>query len=174
MQLNRIVILGNAGSGKSSLARKLGQKLSSPIVHLDRLFWGPNWTKPVADEFRNKVIEAISDSRWICEGNYSRRTFDLRLPKADLIIWLNTPRLTCLKRVLIRTFRNEQRPDLPDDCSEKIDLEFLSFLRYIWHFDQKYRPLIEAERQAMGPNVPVIYLNSEVQVFDFIKKITES
>ena len=129
MHLNRIIILDNAGSGKSSLARKLSETLSSPVIHLDRLFWEPNWSKPVADEFRNKVSEAISGPRWICEGNYHRRTFDLRLPKADLIIWLDTPRITCLKRVIFRTLRNAQRTDLPDGCSEKMNRDFLLFLK---------------------------------------------
>lgn len=168
MHLNRIIILGNAGSGKSTLARKLGEVLSSPVIHLDRLFWGANWTKPAAEEFRSKVSEAISGTHWICEGNYHRRTFDLRLPKADLIIWLDTPRLTCLKRVIFRTLRNKKRSDLPDGCSEKVNPEFLSFLKYVWHFDQKERPAIETERRLRGAAVPVIHLRNTTEINDFI------
>ena len=167
----RIAILGNAGSGKSSLARALAATLSSPVIHLDRLFWKANWQKPNADEFRAQVAEAISGPSWICEGNYHRRTFDLRLPKTDLIIWLNTPRLTCLKRVMIRTLRNEQRTDLPDGCSEKLDREFLSFLRYVWDFDQTERPMIEAERKAQGTEIPVIYLSDNTQIHEVIDTI---
>ncbi len=171
MQLNRIIILGNAGSGKSTLARQLGTVLEVPVIHLDKLFWEPDWTKPEASEFRAKVRAAVSGSRWICEGNYHRRTFDLRLPKADLVIWLNTPRLTCLKRVLIRTLRNEPRPDLPEGCSERMNREFLLFLRYVWQFDQKDRPAIEAERVVQGANVPVVSLNNKAEIHAFLQQV---
>lgn len=90
--MQRIVILGNAGSGKSTLARTLGQRLNLPVVHLDTLFWEPGWVEPDADQFRTRVHEAINADSWVCEGNYARRTFDLRLPRTDLIIWLDTPR----------------------------------------------------------------------------------
>ncbi|HHT4232863.1 TPA: AAA family ATPase, partial [Klebsiella pneumoniae] len=115
----RIIILGNAGSGKSTLSRILGEMLNYPVTHLDRLFWRPGWLKPESEEFREKVTESVLDTVWINEGNYARRTFDLRLSRADLVIWLNTPRITCLFRVLIRSFLNKSRTDLPDGCSEK-------------------------------------------------------
>jgi adenylate kinase family enzyme len=110
--MQRIVILGNAGSGKSTLARALGQRLNLPVVHLDTLFWEPDWVEPDAEQFRTRVREAITTDSWVCEGNYARRTFDLRLPRADLIIWLDTRRLTCFARVIRRSIMNRPRPDL--------------------------------------------------------------
>ena len=86
--MQRIVILGNAGSGKSTLARDLGRRLNLSVVHLDRLFWEPNWVEADNEVFRARVRQAIASDRWVCEGNYARRTFDLRLPRADLIICL--------------------------------------------------------------------------------------
>jgi adenylate kinase family enzyme len=97
--MQRIVILGNAGSGKSTLARQVGERLHLPVVHLDKLFWGPGWSKPQNEAFRARVNEALSGDGWVCEGNYHRQTFDLRLPRADLVVWLNTPRLACLRRL---------------------------------------------------------------------------
>ncbi|VVP60929.1 hypothetical protein [Pseudomonas fluorescens] len=117
--MQRIVILGNAGSGKSTLA--LGMRLGLPVVHLDTLFWEPDWVEPDAEQFRARVSEAVAPTAWICEGNYARRTFDLRLPCADLIIWLDTPRLTCFTRVILRSVMNLPRPDLAAGCTEKLD-----------------------------------------------------
>lgn len=171
MRPERIIILGNAGSGKSTLSRMLGERLNYPVTHLDRLFWGPGWLKPDAEEFREKVMESVLAAVWISEGNYARRTFDLRLSRADLVIWLNTPRITCLFRVLIRSLLNKPRSDLPDGCSEKINYEFLEFLRYVWCFDTRDRPEIERLRIKLGSDVPVIYLHNRKQIKNFLSDI---
>lgn len=169
--MQRIVILGNAGSGKSTLARALGQRLNLPVVHLDTLFWEPGWTEPDADQFRQRVREAVPTDTWVSEGNYARRTFDLRLPKADLVIWLDTPRHVCLPRVMLRSLLNRRRPDRPQGCRDKLDREFLTFLKFIWTFDRDYRPGIDAVRLATAPQVPVVHLGSPVQVAAFLERL---
>ena len=45
---NRVIIVGNSGSGKSTLAREMGERLGLPVVHLDKLFWLPNWIESSA------------------------------------------------------------------------------------------------------------------------------
>ncbi|MDU9391810.1 AAA family ATPase [Pseudomonas sp. zfem002] len=156
--MQRIVILGNAGSGKSTLARQLGQRLGVPVVHLDRLFWEPDWIEADTTLFRQRVREAVASDTWVCEGNYARKTFDLRLPRADLVIWLDTPRPTCLRRVILRSLLNRPRPDLPQGCRERIDKAFFEFLKYVWTFDRDYRPFIDQVRLAVAAQVPVIHL----------------
>jgi adenylate kinase family enzyme len=164
----RTVILGNAGSGKSTLARVLGERLSCSVVHLDRLFWRPKWKEPEPMDFRRRVANAISGPEWICEGNYSRRTFDLRLPRADLVIWMDTPRATCLRRVVVRNLLRRPRPDMPVGCSERLNKEFITFLRFVWTFDRDYRPKIENERLRLGAHVPVVRLSSKSQIHSFL------
>lgn len=169
--MQRIVILGNAGSGKSTLARALGRRLDLPVVHLDKLFWEPGWVEPDAEQFRTRVTEAIATNAWVCEGNYARRTFDLRLPHADLIIWLDTPRLTCITRVILRSVMNRPRADLAAGCSEKLDREFLTFLKFVWNFDRDYRPGIEAVRLAIGPHISTLHLRSSRQIGEFLNSL---
>ncbi|HZC15133.1 MAG TPA: hypothetical protein VE309_00075 [Caulobacteraceae bacterium] len=167
--MRRIVILGNAGSGKSTLARRLGQRLNLPVVHLDVLFWEPGWTKPDNEAFRARVRASMTDDGWISEGNYVGRTFDLRLPLADLVIWLNTPRLTCLRRVIVRSALARPRADLAAGCKEGLlDPDFAEFLRYTWDYDRKSRPRIEAAREAIAPDVPVVHLRGMQQIDAFL------
>ncbi|MHC8314660.1 P-loop NTPase family protein [Pseudomonas sp. LB3P31] len=137
-------------------------------------FWEPDWVEPDAEQFRERVRRAITPDVWVCEGNYARRTFDLRLPRADLIIWLDTPRLTCFARVVRRSVMNRPRPDIPAGCSEKLDREFLTFLKYVWHFDRGYRPGIEAVRQATGPQIPVVHLRGTRQIDAFLDGLAGS
>lgn len=166
--MQRIVILGNAGSGKSTLAREIGQRLDVPVVHLDPLFWEPGWVEPDDEAFRERVRQAIAGDAWVSDGNYSQRTFDLRLPRADLIIWLETPRLTCLRRVITRSALNRPRPDLPAGCTERLDKAFLGFLKYVWHFDRVNRPASAARRMAIAPQIPVIHLSGTRQISVFV------
>lgn len=172
--MQRIVILGNSGSGKSTLARELGMRLDLSVVHLDTLFWAAGWVEPEPQQFRDRVQAAVAPDAWVCEGNYARRTFDLRLPRADLIIWLDTPRLTCLRRVIMRSVLNRPRPDLPAGCTERLDREFLNFLRYVWHFDQEQRPFMETARLAIAPSTPIIRLRGARQVAQFLDGLSFS
>lgn len=169
--MQRIVILGNAGSGKSTLARALGKRLNLPAVHLDTLFWEPGWVEPDAEQFRARVRKALTPEAWICEGNYARRTFDLRLPRTDLIIWLDTSRLTCFTRVIRRSVMNRPRADLATGCTEKLDRAFLTFLNFVWHFDRGYRPGIEAVRLTIGPQIPVMHLRGSRQIRAFLDSL---
>lgn len=162
--MQRIVILGNAGSGKSTLARRIGGALDLPVVHLDLLFWGARWTEPDPEVFRRRVASAVSADRWVCEGNYSLRTFDLRLPRADVVIWLDTPRSICLQRVLRRRASGRTRTDLPPGCVERLDAQFLTFLGYVWSFDRVTRPGIEAQRLVHGARVPTVHLRGRRQI----------
>lgn len=166
--MQRVVILGNGGSGKSTFARALGKRLGLPVVHLDQLFWEPGWVEPDAEQFRTRVSRAIAADSWVCEGNYARRTFDLRLPRADLIIWLDTPRLTCFTRVIMRSVLDRPRPDRAAGCSEKLDR---AFLKFVWNFDRGYRTGIEAVRLAIGPQIPVVHLRCRREVAEFLDRL---
>ena len=170
-QWHRLIILGNAGSGKSTLARRIGKHLGLPVVHLDVLFWEPGWNEPEIKVFGERVREALVGDQWVCEGNYAKKTFDLRLSRADAVIWLDTPRMTCTRRVLMRSALNKPRPDLPFGCSEKLDADFLKFLRFTWNFDRDIRPGIERQRREVGPAVPVIHLSGEATIAAFLQSI---
>ena len=137
--MERVVILGCSGTGKSTLARRLGAKTGLPVVHLDALFWEPGWRESDPAVFRQRVTEALAGGRWITDGIFNSKTFDLRLPQADLIIWIEQPLALRLWRVTWRALRyqGQTRPDMGPDCPEKSDLEFL---KYIWNFDRKNRP----------------------------------
>ena len=164
LRLRRIVILGCAGSGKSTVARELGKRLELPVVHLDALYWRPGWQEPDTASFRARTAAAVAGDEWISEGNY-RETFDLRLPRADIVIILEAPRWLRLLRVLRRTLVARTGPDLPAGCPEHWDWKFL---RFIWRFDKVTWPRIEAARIAHGREAPVIRLRTKRQVSAFM------
>ena len=145
--MERILIIGCGGAGKSTLARQLGEKLELPVVHLDKLFWKPGWVEESFEEFDRKLAIELEKTRWIMDGNFNR-TMPQRLSKCDTIIYLDFSRWACLWGVVRRiiTTYGTVRPDMGDGCPERFDL---NFLRWVWNYNRdkrqrNYRLLNEA------------------------------
>jgi adenylate kinase family enzyme len=116
--MRRIIVVGCEGSGKTSLALKLGGKLGLPVVHLDVLYWRPGWKASDQASFRVRVADAVAGEGWVVDGSFSGLAFDLTLARADTLIVIERPRWLCLWRIARRsTFdRDVTRPDLPEGC----------------------------------------------------------
>lgn len=154
-----MLVVGCSGGGKSTLARALSAALDLPYISMDRaFFWLPGWVLRERSQIREMIGEAVAQERWIMDGT-SPGTFDLRLPRADLVIWLRLPRLACLANVVRRRIRyaGRTRPEMAEGCPEKLDLEFL---RYIWSFEEKMSPQIDAALRSGDGSPPVFVLTS--------------
>src|SRR5712671_211419 len=120
--MQRILVMGSSGSGKSTFARRLSEITGIPMVSLDALYWKPGWVPSDAAEFEQRVTEAAGHSRWIFDGNYtSHGAGDLRRGVADVVIWFDLPRSTCTVGILTRIARSygRVRPEMADGCPEK-------------------------------------------------------
>lgn len=128
----RIMIMGSPGSGKSTFSRQLADITGIPLIHLDKVFWNSGWVETPKEEWVKKQAALISGDRWIIDGNYGG-TIDIRLEKADTVIYFELSKFVCLTSYLKRVITNmgKARPDMPEGCIEKIDYEFM---KYIWNF----------------------------------------
>lgn len=132
-EYNRIIIVGNNGSGKSFLSEKLSSITGLPLVHLDALFWLSNWKMPSKDVWKMKNIELISEEKWILDGNVNHGgTMEMRFVAADLIIFLDINRFICLASVLVRN--GKKRSDTTQYRNEKFDNAFYNFCKGIWNY----------------------------------------
>jgi adenylate kinase family enzyme len=100
------------------------------------------------------------------DGNFSD-TFDLRMPRADSLIWLDYSRTTCIRRVLLRAARDHGRskPDLPEGCPEQFDAKLL---RWVWDFPAKHRPEIPKAIARYGTHLNVVRLTTDRDVAEFL------
>lgn len=103
--MQRVVIFGTTGSGKSWLADRLAARFGLRVIELDALFWGPNWQPAPPDLFRHRIEREIRDGTWIVVGNYGQEVRDLAWRAADTLIWLDLPFPLVMSRLLQRTIR---------------------------------------------------------------------
>lgn len=102
--MNRVNVVGTTGSGKTTLARQLAERLHVPHVELDALHWEPNWIEAPNAVFRARVEAALAGDRWTCDGNYSA-VRDIVWSRADTIVWLDYS----LPVTFVRLFRRTNR-----------------------------------------------------------------
>ncbi|MEE1878430.1 topology modulation protein [Altererythrobacter litoralis] len=127
--LQRVLIVGPCGAGKSTFGFALAEAAGLPLFHMDRLNWKPGWIESTDEELRARLREVVAGERWIIEGTYGG-TLDERLPGADTVVYLDYPIPLCFWRVLKRilTWRGRARPDMPEGCPERLDLSFLLYV----------------------------------------------
>lgn len=169
--MNRILVIGSAGSGKSTLSRQLGESLRLPVVHLDRYYWKPNWIPTPNEEWDQFVIEASNQEQWIMDGNYTR-TLDLRLRRADAVLFLDMPRWLCIYRILKRRiqYNGKTRPDLNEECTEKIDW---AFFKWVWNYRKRSRAKVIETLESVKEHKVVVMVKTRKQAKEFIERIKE-
>src|SRR5437762_2826552 len=103
--LERIVVVGTSGCGKTTFARQLAEALNFYRLELDTLFWLPGWRPRDLAEFRELTGKFVAGETWVIDGNYGMLR-DIIWPRATHILWLNYKFSRTLWQVTRRTLTN--------------------------------------------------------------------
>ncbi|GGM61716.1 shikimate kinase [Dactylosporangium sucinum] len=142
--MRRVSLVGNSGSGKTTVGRALATALGVPFVELDAIFHQPGWQPLERSEFRRRVTGVCATDGWVVDGNYSA-VRDLVWARADTVVWFDLPRRTVMRQLLLRTLRrgltgaelwNGNREHLRDLLSTDPEQ---SILRWAWVKHATYR-----------------------------------
>ena len=165
--MEKIVVIGSAGAGKSTFAQKLGSILKINVIHLDRYFWQPQWKEKPRDTRIEIQQHLVQNERWIIEGTYLSSS-DSRLNAADTIIFLDMPRLLCLWRVFRRRFEyaRKARPDLAEGSPEQLSIPYIL---KVLVFPYRGRKTLLQKFRYFAPE-KIVWLHSEKEVSDFLQK----
>lgn len=149
--MQRVMIIGPCGAGKSTLSFKLAEKLDLPLFHMDKLNWLPGWVDGGNDRVRAELAKILPHDRWLIEGNYGS-TMAMRLERADTVVYLDFPIRLCLWRLAKRIVGGygRTRPDMTEDCPERFDWEFITYVMG-WNFGPK--PRTEAALSGFDGNI---------------------
>lgn len=169
--MQRVMIIGQPGSGKSTLARALGERTGLPVIHIDTIHWQPGWVERHYDEKTRLCLEVEARDHWIFEGGHSA-TWDNRLARADLLIWIDRSSALRFWRVLLRTClnRGRRRADLPEDCPELLG-NLPEFFRFMWTTRHSARARIKQLVAAVPTGCPVVHLRSNRQTRRFLESV---
>jgi len=135
--MQRVLVTGNAGSGKTTVAITLADLLNLPYSGLDAIVWQPGWIKTPKHSRDACEVAIAKRSSWVVDG-----VSEIMLEAADTVIFLDFPRYTCYWRVLVRNlpFLFRSRPGLPAHCPEILVMPRL--VKLIWRFPKWVRPSI--------------------------------
>ena len=134
--MKKIIVIGCPGSGKTTFAEKLCDKLGLPLFYLDAIWHKPDRTHISREEYDARLAVILALDSWIIDGNYSR-TVERRIAACDTVFLFDLPTEVCLEGAISRLGKG--RYDMP-----WIDTEL----------DPKLKTEIEEFRSK---NLPAIY-----------------
>jgi len=170
--MRRVMIVGGPGSGKTTLAKALGQALGLPVYHLDAIhLQADGRLRPKAEVMGNLgPVLALKD--YILEGGY-RHTYAARLAACDTLIWLDLPlwrrcwRIWLRERAGWRSFKSEagsaeKPPPLP-----------MPWAHVLLDHHAMRADLLQLMSRALPP-VTALHLRSQAEVKDFLGRASPS
>lgn len=157
--MEKIIVIGCPGSGKSTFARALHGITGIPLFHLDMLYWNADKTTVEKDIFHERLASVLQKNQWIIDGNYSS-TMALRLEVCDTVIFLDYPLELCLAG--IRERQGKPRSDMPWLDTEE-DEEFIDFIK---NYNTQSRPqVIELLSQYPNKRIHIFTNRREADLF---------
>lgn len=167
--MKRVMVIGGSGCGKSTLARMIGGISGLPVVNIDPFYFHKNWVMRDRAKTQGLIRQAALEDKWIIEGNNSE-TFGDRLARADTLIFIDLPTWLRLWRGVSRAIRyhGRTRPDMAQDCPEKLDLKFMLF---IVNYHRNHRPKAIAALESAPENVTRVHLKTRRQVREYVENL---
>lgn len=165
MSIQRIVVIGNTASGKSSLSVKLSKELEIPVFHLDKFLWKPGWVRVPENTFTTSHNELISKESWIIDGVAYFSTMEQRLNAADVILYFDLDPAICKKRALKRMQEEKIRPNpYTDGCPYNESPENIEAQnKVIDSFQNDYKLKLDPLVKLFEKKKKVIYIQEEVE-----------
>lgn len=132
--MNRVLVIGSGGAGKTTFANRLAKLTGQPVIHMDHLCYDKAGKRRPEQAYAALLNDALAQPEWIMEGNYLN-TFPKRLARADTVVFLRYSRATCVLGVLGHWIKGVFCPRDAAGYRDK-DLFRLRFLHWVWQFNR--------------------------------------
>lgn len=134
--MEKAIIIGCPGSGKSTFGRKLKHITGLPLYHLDMMFWNEDKTTVSKEIFIERLHEVMSNPKWIVDGNYGS-SMEMRIRESDTVFFLDYPTNVCIEGIESR--KGQPRSDMPWIENGNTDKDFIDFIN---KYNSESRPKV--------------------------------
>lgn len=169
-KLQKILIIGNGGSGKTTLSTRLAQTLNHPILHLDSIYWIDGWKKNSLENFENHTHEFMKSDCWIIEGT-PMYDIQFRLDQADTIIFLDINRTICILRLIKRAIKNIYSHSHSKMVDGPANFFSLKAAIWIWNFNKLKREKITDLLLNLTNNKKVFFIKNNLALKKLLNTI---
>ena len=161
--MNRIMVIGCPGSGKSTFARNLRDITGLPLYYLDMIWHKSDRTNISREEFDFRLSKIINGDKWIIDGNYNR-TLNIRLEKCDTVFLFDLPTSNCMDSVSARIgVKREDTPWIEEEFDEE-------FKQWIVDFPKRQLPEIyDLLKQYQDKNIIIFKAREDSDAY--LKKL---
>ncbi len=166
----RILIVGNGGTGKSTLGDELGILLGIPVTHLDTLSWDKDWNRRDEKDFTKELSEILAGDKWIVEGWSFHSTMVMRIKAANHVFYLNYPLWFCYWNALKRHLKYAFRQNPYDPPGAWIWSKTGKMIRAMWLVHKKYQPELDKWLDKYGKDKSIHKFHSRKELKSFLGK----
>lgn len=165
----RIIIIGNGGTGKSTLGERLSGILNINVTHLDIFTFKPGWIRVEESEFRKILQEKMSGENWIIEGWSYHSTLKERLDNATIIIYLKYNIVICYWNALLRHIKYSYRQNPYDPPDSPILKKTGRMVRAMWKVYREYEPELQIMLNGLEAQKKIYVFKSRKELQKFIE-----
>jgi adenylate kinase family enzyme len=166
--MDGIAIIGCGGSGKTTIGRKMGELLEVKVTHLDVLYYDDEWNTLPAEKFAAIQEELVAEPKWVIDGNFNS-SLPIRLRRADIVVFLDLPAITCLWGIAQRRLKNR---GVQNDATGVYDRITWGFIKYVWKYRTDMAPRVRANIDEHAGHADVHILRSRRAANRFLAQAT--
>lgn len=127
----KILIAGYSSSGKSTFSKRLSKHYDIDVLHIDAIFFGPNWSHRDHAIVEKEINEFMKKDSWIIDGQY-RKLAPQRYEACDQLFLFDFNRYKCLYGAILRRikYHNQNRDSIADGCKERLNFSFIWWILF--------------------------------------------
>jgi adenylate kinase family enzyme len=164
--VRKIAVVGCGGSGKTYVARRLGEVLGLPVTHLDAVFYDDEWNELPREKFAAAQRELVAGPGWVIDGNYNS-TLEIRLAACDTVVFTDVATVAALRGVLGRQARYGAGQH-GDGVHNRIHW---GVLRYVAGYRRRMRPQVLAKIERHAGHAEVVRLTSRRAAWRWLDEV---
>lgn len=159
--MDRVAVVGCCGSGKSYVARAIGQLTGAPVTHLDAIYYDDQWNTAPMDDFADAQRALVAEPRWVIDGNYNS-TLEIRLRACDTVVFVDVPTRSCLWGIGSRhVWRGGEH---------RLNLDVV---KYVLGYRRSMRPRVLAKLEEYAGHARVVSLSGRARARQWLAALAD-